>query len=339
MGYPCDGGGNRYLSEISITNAEHSELSAIYPHLKALPVGVCSIQPNALTSPWVVCPRRLYVTPRASHLEESLSNVIEQRILSLVGYPFGTKVGIWREVKLKFEEKSDENADDPLTRFFDYTFDYVFVPLHNITLSVAADKLRLPLQHTRRLLIENEFRVTEAAVEDFPFEPPTIIEVMTSSTSGGNKRKRTGIAQCFEDAILARPHRAPGINYRQVWARMASQLIAKSEIALAWGGKAIWIVQDNLVNYISATTRLDIRQFRQETLDEVNILSFGYQDSAISTSSTLYAGPIGARTSHESGAFLDIVRLSASPSLGRFLFSLIKKGQPSAIIHRQEDGA
>jgi len=43
----------------------------------------------------------------------------------------------------------------------------------------------------------------------------------------------------FEDAVLGKPHQGPGINYRQVWARMVSQLVVKSEVGLAWGGKTI----------------------------------------------------------------------------------------------------
>ncbi|MGI9057395.1 MAG: hypothetical protein ACR2H5_02350, partial [Ktedonobacteraceae bacterium] len=49
-----------------------------------------------------------------------------------------------------------------------------------------------------------------------------IIEIMTSSTSGGNKDKGTTISGAFQDAILGRSHRGPDINYRQVWARMVS---------------------------------------------------------------------------------------------------------------------
>ena len=62
-------------------------------------------------------------------------------------------------------------------------------------------------------------------------EPPVIVEVMTASTSGGNKRKRTDMQSAFCDAVLhvygLRPENgsAPGVNARQVWARMASQLI------------------------------------------------------------------------------------------------------------------
>ena len=81
----------------------------------------------------------------------------------------------------------------------------------------------------------------EIYIEDFPVGNPVIVEVMTSSTSGGNKKKRSCIPQAFEDCMLGKSHLAPSINYRQVWARMASQLIVKSQAAMAWNGKTIWV--------------------------------------------------------------------------------------------------
>ena len=92
--------------------------------------------------------------------------------------------------------------------------------------------------------------------------PPVIVEIMTASTSGGNKKKRTDIQSAFCDAVLYAegnlPNRgkAPGVNIRQVWARMASQMIVKSQIANAWGGRTIWVVQDTLMNYIRSNTGL-----------------------------------------------------------------------------------
>ena len=76
--------------------------------------------------------------------------------------------------------------------------------------------------------------------------------------------------------MLGKEHKAPGINYRQVWARMVSQLIVKSEVGLHWGGKTIWLVQDVLVNYICSSTALDIKRFLAEHTGEVNMLSFRF---------------------------------------------------------------
>lgn len=93
-----------------------------------------------------------------------------------------------------------------------------------------------------------------------PAKPPVIVEIMTASTSGGNKERRTDIKNAFCDCVLysqgllqSQPQ-SPGVNVRQVWARMASQLIVKSQLANAWGGRAIWVVQDALMDYIRHNT-------------------------------------------------------------------------------------
>ena len=92
--------------------------------------------------------------------------------------------------------------------------------------------------------------------------PPIIVEIMTASTSGGNRAKRTDIQSAFCDAVLyaegnlSKRAQSPGVNIRQVWARMASQMIVKSQIANSWGGCTIWVVQDALMNYIRSNTGL-----------------------------------------------------------------------------------
>ena len=57
MNSTCDGGGNRFMSEISLT--EHPELQSFFPSFDRIPSGVCSIQLSKGTSPWIICPRRL----------------------------------------------------------------------------------------------------------------------------------------------------------------------------------------------------------------------------------------------------------------------------------------
>jgi hypothetical protein len=140
-------------------------------------------------------------------------------------------------------------------------------------------------------------------VEEFPVGPPLVIEVMTSSTSGGNKAKGTTIQQAFKKAIRGEPHQAPGINYRQIWARMVSQLIVKSQIGKAWGGKTVWVLQDALANYIARTTDLNLRALVSEALREVNILTFRYPNEVPDhgminlEEKELYAGLIPSITS------------------------------------------
>lgn len=182
----------------------------------------------------------------------------------------------------------------------------------------------------------------ELVVEDFPIGEPIIIEVMTSSTSGGNKKKRSCIPQAFEDCMLGKDHLAPGINYRQVWARMASQLIVKSQAAMAWNGKTIWVLQDMLAEYISSSTALDLHRFVSEHTDEVNILAFSYADkyrqpengkTVELDDSTLYAGPI--RASDGDGAqpcFQDIVLASVCPPRAVLIAALSKKAMANQLV-------
>ena len=127
--------------------------------------------------------------------------------------------------------------------------------------------------------------------------PPIIVEVMTASTSGGNKSKRTDMKNAFCDAVLYAAGlldergQSPGVNTRQVWARMASQLIVKSEIANEWGGCAIWVVQDALTGYIRGNTGLDLDALRSGgwRRGEVNVISVNMNDP---DDLVLYAGPI-----------------------------------------------
>ncbi len=130
--------------------------------------------------------------------------------------------------------------------------------------------------------------------------PPVIVEIMTASTSGGNKAKRSDIGSAFCDAVLYAQgnlpelNQCPNVNIRQVWARMASQMIVKSEIANHWGGRAIWVVQDALMDYIRENTglRLDNLRSTNWAVGEVNVLSANLDDP---NDIRLYAGPIQSK--------------------------------------------
>lgn len=134
--------------------------------------------------------------------------------------------------------------------------------------------------------------------------------------------------------MLGKPHLAPGINYRQVWARMASQLIVKSQAAMDWGGKTIWVLQDLLADYISSSTALDLRKFVSEHTDEVNILAFSYGENykrpqnskTVSLdNSVLYAGPIKSDSDNTKPCFQDIVLASVCPPRQVLIAALCKK--------------
>ena len=127
--------------------------------------------------------------------------------------------------------------------------------------------------------------------------PPIVVEVMTASTSGGKRAKRTDIRNAFCDAVLfavgniPEQRQSPGVNIRQVWARMASQLVVKSQIVNQWGGHTIWVVQDALTEYISNNTgiRLDELKSTDWSLGEVNVLACSLEQP---DNLTLYSGPV-----------------------------------------------
>jgi len=115
---------------------------------------------------------------------------------------------------------------------------------------------------------------------------------------------------------------------------MVSQLIVKSQVGMAWGGKTIWLVQDVLADYISKSTALILSQYLSDHLDEVNILSFGYGDSFNDDrnalielqDSKLFSGPItqsGSTNSHD--GFVDIVKIGAPPPKSQIWKSLLNK--------------
>lgn len=337
MARDCDGGGNRFSSRIDL--ASSAGLRALYPGRTNVHAGICSIQTEKDTSPWIVCPRRLLVLGRDKGGDRVRQKESEHFVLSLMGYPPGTRLGVWSEVKFKYQAVVGETR-----KSFDYTFDYVVVPLGKASLSSLAATLDRDAHRLHLALAKAGYtfsqRGGETFVEDWPVGTPSIIEIMTSSTSGGNKKKRTGIAHAFEDAMLGKSHKAPGINYRQVWARMVSQLIVKSEIALHWGGKAVWLVQDLLVDYIRASTALDISAFLSDHLSEVNMLSFSYGDAYKSPAGvielsrpTLYAGPMTPVGGGGPGkSFSDMIRAPLTPSRAMLDIRLLQRKASNEVV-------
>ena len=148
--------------------------------------------------------------------------------------------------------------------------------------------------------------------------PPIIVEIMTASTSGGNRAERTDIQSAFCDAVLyaegnlSERGQSPGVNIRQVWARMASQMIVKSQIANSWGGCTIWVVQDALMDYIGSNTglRLDALASSDWEAGEVNVIS-----SSIDAPNgiRLYTGPIHSRNGE--ACWTELLDTPATPSV------------------------
>ncbi|MGI5869331.1 MAG: hypothetical protein ACOX9C_07810 [Kiritimatiellia bacterium] len=338
MDAECDGGGNRYLSKIDLE--KHVGLKPFFPGKRIIQSGVCSLRPSPLGQPWLVCPRRLFAC-RAGQMQHQ--RAVLDKLLELSGSSASETLRIWSEVKLK----AKVSTKDDETKVFDYTFDYVI-----------AGKRRISAKEGSALLGESEAKVVQKAkengytcsrrgketwIEDFPSDPVVIVEVMTSSTSGGDKEKRTQIAMAVEDAVKnGMNHEGPDINYRQVWARMVSQLFVKSQIGMAWGGKTIWILQDVLADYISKTTALDLNKYLSQYVDEVNMLVFGYGDKAFPDKrpegvielgdSRFFSGPISTGGAEASG-FIDIVKLGAPPPKNLLWRTLLFK-KPRMTVER-----
>jgi hypothetical protein len=331
MDAECDGGGNRYLSAINLKT--NGKLRAKIKGKDIIQTGVCSLQIHENEQPWIVCPRRL-LSLKNGNLTKYQSCVRDK--LSEYSKLDKTKnYKVWSEVKIKTETSTD---DDEI-KSFDYTFDYVLSAVERKKISDIASLLSLSPDVVKKTAEKNgytiAFRNMEYWIDDFPVDPLIIIEVMTSSTSGGNKKKRTQISMACEDAILyGINHNAPGINYRQVWARMVSQLIVKSQVALAWNGRTIWLVQDVLADYISKSTALILPEYLAEKLDEVNILAVSYggniknkTDKPIELSDTqLFSGSIsGGAANNEVKGFIDIIKIGAPPPKIQIWKSLLNK--------------
>ena len=198
---------------------------------------------------------------------------LAQRVFAIAGLDPDEEVSVWKEVSLREVGAAG--------RRFNYRLDYV-------------------LRSTR------------------PGAAPVIVEVMTCSTSGGKQSRGTDIQGAFRRAVVSAHTavvdvvEAPGVNVRQVWARMASQMIAKSEAANSWGGRTIWVVQDPLVEYIRSNTALPLEALHAPdwTPGEVNMLV-----SNLTRPVALYSGPIRA----DPGAgtcWLELLGAPHIPTLG-----------------------
>ena len=251
MGAVCDGGGNRDMARVPAAD----------PGLGFFFDSDVGRQTGGYL-PCGVCSVRLpakndvwAICPRRllSFQSDGIADrhrALADRIFRLAGFERGEEVFAWSEISLK------ETGDDE--RVFDYRLDYV--------LRGSA-----------------------------PDSPPVVVETMTCSTSGGNRAHGTDIQGAFKRAVLYAhtPNKnaveGPGVNTRQVWARMASQMIAKSEAANSWGGRTIWVVQDLLVGYIRTRTALPLDDLYSPdwTPGEVNMIV-----SDLRRPVALYSGPI-----------------------------------------------
>lgn len=330
----CDGGGNRYLSRAEFDEEKDHDLIEYFGGKKVVQAGVCSLKVGTAGN-WIVCPRRLFAVPKLPNGSVTMENLRphERAILELAKLPPG-QYGVWKEVKIKYGELSGDEM-----KAFDYTLDYVFVPLRRSSLS-EIEELAPKLAASNGAGLANAgYAVSgDGSVDGVPLGIPLVIEIMTSSTSGGNKAQGTTITQAFKAAIRGIEHTSPGINYRQVWARMVSQLIVKSEMAVNWGGKTMWVVQDLLTEYIKSTTALDLKKLVTDSLQEVNMVTSEYEDpdGSMLALKNLYAGTIDPdvlKTIKEKKPyFLEIIKAPALPPLAE-LQRVLLGSKPDSVLH------
>ena len=343
MNSECDGGGNRFSSGISLSR--NHPLKKYFKRKSKVQVGVCSLQLNPGEQPWIVCPRRLlnYRTDCDSALQVS----IKKKLCEKSGLTAGTRYNVWSEVKMKCLVDSADGDG-----VFDYTFDYVIAGRQRLPIEEIAQSIGSTKEEASSALRKAGYTICRKRgveyCDDFPSRPLIIVEVMTSSTCGGNKNDRTQISQVFEDTILKLNGEkvdpaGPSINYRQIWARMVSQLLVKSQIGKEWGGVTFWVLQDLLTQYISRTTALNFNDFLADRKHEVNVISGGYgenflpenrkQQFALIDDIKFYAGPIQSSvTTHKS--FSDIIKLGGSPNIGELWKKLACKPPCTSFVWR-----
>lgn len=272
----CDGGGNRHQTKIRLSDPElrnffDDSLSTVIP-------GVCSIEHG--NDVWIVCPRRLLGFQNNANERTITNNSLmahERAALIAAGLPQDIELGVWSEVYLQY-------GDD--TSSINYHFDFVITPIiRNCNISKIlepfGDISTNDVVDVRISARKGKYISGRDSIEtEVPILPdirhPFIIEVMTASTSGSDTEAGTDIASSFKNAILGQDHNCPGINKRQVWGRMATQLFSKSALAHAWNGKTIWLVQNQLLTNIELTTKLNLRTASSVEKNTVNFLSMKY---------------------------------------------------------------
>ena len=275
----CDGGGNRHQTKIKLRDSILRNHFA--PELEAVVPGVCSIDYG--NEAWIVCPRRLLGFRADGGPRLAVNHALQQHerdALISAKLPRAVNLGVWSEVYLRYGD--DESS-------INYHFDFVIAPVlrgcsfqdlmtaYGVTDEAEVETFKKAAKVGKH--VSGRFD-TRYPLDSFPdLGSPYIVEVMTASTSGSDKEVGTDIASAFSDALLGKEYNCPGINKRQVWGRMATQLFAKSALAESWGGKTIWLVQDQLLSNIQETTKLRIDVASGKSSGTVNFLSMAYERS------------------------------------------------------------
>lgn len=329
----CDGGGNRHQTKVVLD--ENPDLANYFDNdLDEVIPGICSLVHGS--ERWIVCPRRLMgfdhdgngLPPVNSNLQDH-----ERQTLIAGGLPTGVDLGVWAEVNLSYTANGERT---------NYKFDFVVAPLlRNKTLqqvqqihSLTDDQLDKAVSCARKGDLISGRRSPNMTVPVLPdLSHPYVIEVMTASTSGSEKRRRTNISAAFEDAILKDDHEGPGINKRQVWGRMATQLFAKSALAQKWGGKTLWVVQEEFLKEIELTTQLQIEDSQTGGSSTVNFAWLEYKDDSRELES-INAKSIQSGLSYtRSKTCADILLSQFPPPKAELLNGILRRGALAARLN------
>lgn len=267
-GRTCDVTANRSdrallkLDQKAISPEDRARIESLYG-AAPIPLGICSVlttrQNETVGRPWIVCPKRMMEV-------RAVPPVIPAEVRALIPIAPGTPVRCWWEFKFRsraaavvgdegeLEGIGGEEAGDaaievaPDNRFFEYTFDYIIIP---VDYSGGSSHPKL-------------------------IGPPFILEVMTASTRGGGLTEHmVDLLALREQTTLRERVKSPYTpNYRQVFERMLGQFFAKAEAAEAWGGRAIWLVQDVLIDYIEQSTDFRSADYPEDSEGNVYVAVF-----------------------------------------------------------------
>lgn len=280
-----------------------------------------------------MCPRRLLAFKNDLSSPPKVNSKLqpyERDLLIAAGAPRGVPVGVWSEVYLKL---SGYEGD------INYHFDYVVAPIVSSTIHNEAVRFRMTDAQTDALVADARRVGLIARAERTPrtsailvpeLTSPLVIEVMTASTSGSDTEVGTDIRSAFRDAIMNRGHEAPGINKRQVWGRMVTQLFAKTALTSEWGGKTVWVIQDELLKNIELTTRLKVSLIPKHASDNISLAVMHYETDADGRKTTNVAFRMSAEgdagvSFHGSDKYTDILLPGRLPEKYELLRAILRR--------------
>lgn len=332
MGKICDGGGNRSQTKIDLKKPKNQGLRNYFnSDIEKVIPGVCSIKTGK--DIWVVCPRRLLVA-KFDGPNIPLLQPYERDLLLQVGLPPNTDIGVWAEVRLQYQV---EDAD------IIYRFDYILAPLVDISLrdllkqrdfdGYTQKDLDYLIKTAKKSGYFRGKRSSDSEKPDIIIRLPDlshfwILEIMTASTSGSNTKNETDIRSAFGKAVLNENHEIAGINKRQVWGRMVTQLFAKTALSHKWNGQTIWVIQDALLNNIELTTGLNTNQIPNNPQQNIRLMIMHYSNGSNGQQEITFKSSIQGDSGIDfdgNNTFSDILLPKLYPPKMELLKAILKK--------------